>query len=151
MIGRRAFLGGLASAMFAPLVVHSEILMPISSTNILKRKFIISKGVDVGAIEEFAGTAPEWAIPCDGRLINGFDYPDLMRTVRGGKWQDHREDAWIHIHHEEGHERNSDITVDRMYNIIPQHKYWDHHSNFRADLTQRTVTSSAVLIQPKRI
>lgn len=118
MIGRRAFLGGLASAMFAPLVVHSEILMPVSSLNIPKRKFIISKGGDVGAIEEFAGTAPDWAIPCDGRVVNGFDHPDLFKAVRGiSPRHKDREDAWIHIHYEDGHDLNVVTTVDRSVSM----------------------------------
>ena len=112
MLTRRSLFASLAAAaVFAPGVVRSGILMPISAVKLPKLNYVRTVGPAAGIIDALAGTPPAGYIPCDGRMVGGLIYPDLFRAVRGREPVSH-EDDWINIWHDEGHEKNVYQTVD---------------------------------------
>jgi hypothetical protein len=73
--------GGPLTVM--PAVVSARNIMPISARNLASLKYVLAVGRDAGSIVEVAGTAPCWMIPADGRMVSGFDWPDLFLATRG--------------------------------------------------------------------
>lgn len=120
LIKRRSFLLGAMSAVFAPLVVKADGLMRISSKHLPLKQYVISKGWNAGVIEAIGGTAPDWMIPLDGRLVYGPSCPDLYRAVRG---RIPGEDDWLHIQHQEDHEYQLTHTADYWHSVSYGHRF----------------------------
>ena len=118
---RRGFLTGLGSLLMAPAVCKASLLMPVSALHIPKRKFVYAIGEQAGTMVELAGTAPSWALPCDGRLVNGLKHPELFKAVRG--YAPRHADEWVHIWHEDCHELNTVQTVDYSQPVPPV--FWE--------------------------
>jgi hypothetical protein len=118
MLTRRSLIGSLIGALVcAPSVVHSGVLMPISSLKLPKLKYIRALGPDAGMIETFAGTPPTGMIPMDGRLVYGFDYPDLFKAVRG-RTPSNPDDDYIHIWAEPEHTFNPSPSADYYHSMV---------------------------------
>ena len=116
MLNRRWFLSGLTSAVVAPMVIKASSLMPISSLKLPKLKYVRAIGIDAGTIEAHVNTSLG-LIPCDGRMVNGLEWPDLFRAVRG-RDPVSAVDDYIHIECENGHKENPVLTVDVWRTIV---------------------------------
>jgi hypothetical protein len=79
-----------------PALVRACNIMPISARNVPCRKYVLALGSNAGSIVEVAGPVPAWLIPADGRMVSGFDWPDLFVATRGRK-PSNRTDDWIRI------------------------------------------------------
>jgi hypothetical protein len=79
-----------------PAVVTARNIMPISARNLASLQYVLAVGRDAGSIVEVAGTAPGWMIPADGRMVSGFDWPDLFLATRGREPTNECDD-WIRI------------------------------------------------------
>lgn len=112
---RRLFLATLAAALAGPAVVKASALMPISAANLAKLQYVIVSGEAVGQIVEMAGSPPPWAIPCNGLLIKGTDYPDFYRSVRGRLPTG--DDDWVHVPPLGEHEYSGVRTADYFYSM----------------------------------
>jgi hypothetical protein len=86
--------GGPLTVM--PAVVSARNIMPISARNLVSLKYVLAVGRDAGSIVEVAGTAPGWMIPADGRMVSGFDWPDLFLATRGREPTNECDD-WIRV------------------------------------------------------
>lgn len=124
---RRSFLFGLGAALAAPAVVHSGIIMPISSLKLPKLQYISAIGDEAGTIMEVAGSPPEWMIPCDGRMVNGLAYPDLFKAVRARAVTN--DDEWINVPFLGGHELNNVQTVDVFTSYSRSHVLSDEYGD----------------------
>lgn len=118
MLTRRGLIGSLAASLLcAPAVIKSSALMPVSALKLPPRQFVRAIGLDAGSIEFVTGSTPTWGIPCDGRLVNGFDYPDLFKAVRG-RSPSNPEDDWVHIAEHHTHPFNpSPPTIDYYHTM----------------------------------
>jgi hypothetical protein len=74
-----------------PAVVSARNIMPISARNLASLKYVMAVGRDAGSI-----IAPGWMIPADGRMVSGFDWPDLFLATRG-RQPTNASDDWIRI------------------------------------------------------
>ncbi len=119
LIKRRSFLTGMMASVFAPLVVKADILMPVSALHIPKKQYVIAEGWNAGIIEAVSGTAPDWMIPLDGRLVYGRSCPDLYLAVRG---RIPGEDDWLHIQHSDDHELMASNTADYWHSVGYRHR-----------------------------
>jgi hypothetical protein len=86
-------------------------LVPISARNLPRVKYVLAVGRNAGSIVEVAGPVPAWLIPADGRMVSGFDWPDLFVATRGRK-PSNRTDDWIRIWREDDTYFPSSTSVD---------------------------------------
>lgn len=76
--------------------------------------YIRGAGLGAGEIIMANGSAPSVLIPCDGRLVNGFDWPELYQAVRGRPPTNPDDDYLSIMHDEMTHTLTAQLpTVDR--------------------------------------
>jgi hypothetical protein len=107
--------GGPLTVM--PAVVTARNIMPISARNLASLKYVLAVGRDAGSIVEVAGTAPDWMIPADGRMVSGFEWPDLFLATRGREPTNASED-WIRVRRDADSFFTPDASVDALLALL---------------------------------
>jgi hypothetical protein len=111
-----------------PAVVLARNMMPISSRNLQRMKYVLAVGRDAGSIVEVAGTAPDWMIPADGRMVSGFDWPDLFLATRG-RAPTNECDDWIRIWREtDSCGFTTETSVNAFLAGLEDHRSFGHDS-----------------------
>jgi hypothetical protein len=77
MIRRRLFLGALSGLVVVPPIVRAASIMPIAVER-PPAPFL----PPIGSIYPIGGAIPAGWLPCDGREVSAFLFPDLARVLR---------------------------------------------------------------------
>lgn len=100
--------------MAAPAIVHAHAIMPVSSKNLPSLSYVIATGPEAGTIVKLTSASPLKTIPCDNRMVNGLDWPELFKSVRG---YEPKYDDELHIMGFEDHAWQNNETVDQFVSM----------------------------------